>query len=95
MMTAEASIWLLNAVIIFLAYTAIYPKVAGKDLHKIAMLDCISTIIALIIVATKYWSTGVALTLLAFELNWFWFTLITYSVIEIPIALWYFKNLVK
>lgn len=94
-MTAEASIWLLNAVIIILAYAAIYPKIAGKNLHKIAMLDCITTSVAIVIVASKYWATGIELSFLLFELNWFWFTLITYSIIEVPIALWYFRSLNK
>lgn len=94
-MTAEVSIWLLNAVIIILAFTAVYPKIAGNNLHKVALLDCITTSLALIIVANKYWSSGTLFTLLILELNWFWFTLITYSVIEIPIALCYSRNSFK
>jgi len=90
-MSAELSIILLNAVIIILAYAWVYPKLAGKSINKIAALDCVTSGLALVIVANKYWGKGVEFSFLQFELNWFWFTLISYSIIEIPIAVWYFK----
>ena len=69
MMTIELSIVLLNVVIIILAYRAIYPKLAGKDLHKVALLDAVTTSIALIIVGSKYWDSGVVLSFITFETN--------------------------
>lgn len=95
-MSAEWSIILLNAVIIVIAYVWVYPKLAGKNINKVAAFDCVASGLALIIVANKYWGKGVEFSFLQFELNWFWFTLISYSVIEIPIALWYFRaSLIK
>lgn len=94
-MTAELSVLLLNTVIIVLAYTTVYPKIAGINLQKVAIFDCITTSLALIIVANKYWASGVSFSFLTFELNWFWFTFLTYSLIELPIALWYFRKLLK
>lgn len=90
-MSAELSIMLLNTVIILIAYTWVYPKLAGKNINKVAIFDCVTSGLALVIVANKYWGQGVEFNFLQFEVNWFWFTLITYSIIEIPIALWYFK----
>ncbi len=90
-MSAELSIILLNAVIILIAYVWVYPTLAGKNINKVAVLDCITSGLALVIVANKYWGQGIEFNLLQFELNWFWFTLISYSIIEIPIALCYFK----
>ncbi|KGJ97488.1 hypothetical protein [Colwellia psychrerythraea] len=90
-MSAELSILLLNAVIIIVAYLSIYPKLAGNNLNKVAMFDCLASGVALIIVASKYWETGIIFDFLMFELNWFWFTLLSYGVLEIPVALWYFR----
>lgn len=91
-MTVELSILLLNAVIIILAYTAVYPKIAGKDINKVAIFDCVTTSIALIIVASKYWDSGIVLSFMTFEVNWFWFTFLSYCVIEITVAIWYLKS---
>jgi hypothetical protein len=90
-MSVELSVLLLNAVIIAIAYTWVYPKLAGKDINKVAIFDCVTSGIALVIVANKYWGSGIELNFLLFELNWFWFTLLSYSVIEIPVAIWYFR----
>lgn len=92
LMSAELSILLLNTVIILIAYLSLYPKVAGKNINKIAALDCIASGVALMIVANKYWNSGVEFEFLFMQLNWFWYTLLSYSVIEIPIALWYFRE---
>jgi len=92
-MPAELTIVLLNLVIIIIAYLSVYPKLAGKDINKVALYDCVTSGIAIMIVATKYWGTGVEFEFLFMQLNWFWFTLISYSVLEIPVALWYFRDL--
>ena len=94
-MSIEFSIMLLNAVIIILAYFIVYPKVAGQSLNKVALFDCITTSLALIIVANKYWNSGISLSFFTFQVNWFWFTLLTFSMIEVPIALWYFRKVLK
>jgi hypothetical protein len=94
-MSGELSIFLLNAVIIVIAYLSVYPKLAGKDINKVALYDCIASGLAIGIVASKYWGTDANFEFLFMQLNWFWFTLISYSVIEIPIALWYFRELLE
>lgn len=93
-MSAELSILLLNAVIIGIAYFSVYPKLAGKNLNKVALFDSVASGLALLIVASKYWGNEFVFEFLFMQLNWFWFTLISYGVIEIPVALWYFKSLV-
>ena len=92
-MSAELSILLLNAVIITIAYAWVYPKLAEKNINKVALFDCVTSGLALIIVANKYWGTTVSFDFLMFELNWFWFTLLSYSIIEIPVAIWYFRTI--
>ncbi|WP_026301539.1 hypothetical protein [Colwellia piezophila] len=92
MMSAEMSILLLNTVIIVLVYTWLYPKVADKNLNKIALFDCLASGLAVMIVASKYWGSDIHFEFFMFTLNWFWFTFLSYSIIEIPIALWYFRS---
>ena len=95
-MSAEFTIILLNIVIIVVAYISVYPKFSGKNLTKIAICDLACSGLALLIVAYKYWGTAVEFDLVFIQLNWFWFTFITYSGIEIPVAYWYFtKKLAK
>ncbi len=92
LMSAESSILLLNAAIIFIAYLSVYPKIAGKNINKVAALDCIASGLALMIVANKYWDSGIEFEFLFMQLNWFWYTIVSYSVIEIPLVFWYFKG---
>ncbi len=94
-MSVELTILLLNAVIIFIAYLSVYPKLAGKHLKKVALYDFLASGLAILIVGSKYWGTGGEFAFLFMELNWFWFTLLSYSVMEIPVALWYFGGLKK
>ena len=89
----ELAVVLLNVVIIFVAYFSVYPKVAGLNMNKVAWLDTLASCLALVIVGYKYWGTGQRFNLLIAEVNWFWFTLLSYALLEIPVALFYFRKL--
>lgn len=88
----EALVVLLNLIIVMASYYLLYPKVAGSDIKKITFYDIVSSGFALLLVGSKFWQTGQVFHLFGFELNWFWFTLITYAIIEIPISLRYIKK---
>lgn len=92
----ELAIIALNATILMVAYLSIYPKIAGTDINKVAFFDIFASGLALLIVGVKYWETGQIFNLtiiqLNVEVNWFWFTFISYGILEIPIALWYFRR---
>jgi hypothetical protein len=88
----ELSILALNLIIILLAYLSIYPKLAGNSVNKIAFYDALTSGFALLVVGFNYWGSGYEFDLLIFDVNWFWFTIVTYFLIEIPIMVWYFKN---
>ncbi|MFZ6799070.1 hypothetical protein [Undibacterium sp. Di24W] len=89
---AELTIVLLNTALILVAYLSVYPTLAGNDFNKIALYDIGTSSIALAIVGYHYWSSDYRFNLLIIEVNWFWFTLATYTAIEIPVMLWYFKK---
>ncbi len=61
-------------------------------LKKIAKNDLAASGIVLIVAGSIFWGSGEQFSLLLFSVNWFWFTLIAYAVIEIPIMLWYFQK---
>lgn len=92
MIEPELAVILLNSTLIVLAYFWFYPRVAGANLQKVALFDLLTTAIALLIVGFKFWGSGYLFELVGFHLNWFWFTLLTYLVLEIPLSLWYLKR---
>ncbi len=92
MTNVELAIMALNLTIIVVAYFSIYPKVAGYDVKKVVWCDLLASLLALLIVGYKYLGTGQEFDLLLWQVNWFWFTIISYSLIEIPVALWYFRR---
>ncbi len=92
MLTVELAVILLNAVLLLLAYFWWYPRVAGADLRKVAVFDTLITLLALLIVGSRFWSTEQAFELFGFNTNWFWFTLVTYLILEMPLAIWYFRR---
>lgn len=92
MASLEGLVFTLNLVIVLASYFLLYPKVAGSNVNRIAFLDLLSSGFALALVAVKFYGTGQVFSLLGIQLNWFWFTLITYGIIEIPVAIHYFKK---
>jgi len=73
-------------------YLFIFPKVAGKNIDKIALFDLACWVFVFVLVGFKYWGSGYEFSLLLFNTNWFWFTLIVYGGIEIPFFIWYCKK---
>ena len=92
MLEFELPIIVLNTVIILLAYLVFYPKVVGTDINKIAFYDFFVSAFALLVVGLKYWGSGQVFYLFAWPLNWFWFTLLSFTIIELPILVWYFRR---
>tara|TARA_B100000809_G_scaffold159351_1_gene156708 strand:+ start:1768 stop:1974 length:207 start_codon:yes stop_codon:yes gene_type:complete len=68
-MSAELSITLLNAVIIAIAYVWVYPTLVGKNINKVAIFDCVTSGLALVILTNKYWGGRIEFNFLLFELN--------------------------
>jgi len=91
-MQPELILLTLNFIIISIAYLWVYPKVAGANLHKITVNDLIASITSLVVAGSLFWGSGYAFNMILFEANWFWFTLISYLIIEIPFLIWYLKH---
>jgi hypothetical protein len=74
-----------------IGYLLVYPKVAGNDVRKMVWLDVALTLIPFIISALLFWQSDPAFSLIFFSTNWFFFTLVTLAIIEIPVLILYLK----
>lgn len=100
MNNAELTIIALNFVVIFSAYFFIYPKYCGANRYRIAFFDLILKSLVFFISASLFWDAGESFllgsgkrfSLLIFSVNWFWFTLITYLIIDFLFSLWFYNK---
>lgn len=73
------------------AYLWFYPKVIGNNVKLMAWMDIIVSGIPIGISAFLFWVSDPVFKIFDWELNWFFFTLIALTVIELPIFLLYLK----
>lgn len=73
------------------SYFWLYPKYAGENVKLMAWLDIAMTAVPIAISAALFWESDPVLRWIFFDTNWFFFTLLSYGVIELPIFLWYLK----
>ncbi|MGB0446275.1 MAG: hypothetical protein ACPHW0_08065 [Pseudomonadales bacterium] len=100
MNNAELTIIALNFVVIFSAYFFVYPKYCGANGYRIAFFDLILKNLVFLISASLFWDEGGAFfwgidkrfSLLIFSVNWFWFTFITYLIIDSLFSLWFYNK---
>ena len=89
---AELSIIAPVLVVVVGCYLSIYPKIAGNNLNKLALCELGCLAFVYVLVGLKYWGSGYEFSLLLFSTNWFWFTVIVYTAIEVPFSIWYYKK---
>jgi hypothetical protein len=73
------------------AYLWFYPKVVGDNVKLMAWLDIAVSGIPIAISAVLFWVSDPVFKIFSWELNWFLFTLIALTVIELPIFWLYLK----
>lgn len=73
------------------AYLWVYPKFVGDNVKLMAYLDVAFSAILLGISAVVFWESDPKFRFIFFETNWFFFTLLTLIVIEIPVLYLYLK----
>ena len=91
----ELSIIALIAIVIAMSYLSIYPKVAGSHINRLFWCDIGVSAFVLLLVGLKYWGSGHEFSLLMFDTNWFWFTLILYLAIKPMLLLASLSNFQK
>ncbi len=91
-MSPELVVGLINLCIIGVGYLCVYPVWVRNDRTLFLINDSIASVIALLISGSLFWGSYTTFDLLGLELNWFWFALITYMILEMPFALRYTKR---
>jgi hypothetical protein len=92
MESPELFVVALNFTLIATTYFWFYPKFCGSDVNKIIINDFLASATAVFIVGLLYWDSATEFNMFFTTANWFWFTLITYLIIETPLMLRYFKK---
>jgi hypothetical protein len=91
-MPPELMILLLDAALIVFCYQLLYPRQVGNSRSRLIINDAIATVVALMVAGSLFAGNEQTFTLLVAEVNWFWFTLITYSLMELPFAIRYMRR---
>ncbi len=73
------------------SYFWIYPKYAGNDVKKMAWLDFALGFIPLGTSAILFWESDPTFRFIFFDTNWFVFTLLALTLLELPLFFWYLK----
>jgi hypothetical protein len=91
-MPAELTILLLNTVLIVVCYQLLYPRHVGNSRVRLIINDAIATVVALMVAGSVYVGSGQLFSLLVVDVSWFWFTLVSYSLMELPFAMRYMRR---
>lgn len=91
-MSPELIVLLLNAVLIVVAYQYVYPRWVGNNMSRLMINDVIATFISLLVTGSVYAGSEYEFSLLVMTVNWFWFSLVTYSLMEMPMAMRYMRR---
>lgn len=73
------------------SYFWIYPTYAGNDVKKMAWLDFALGFIPLGTSAILFWESDPTFRFIFFDTNWFFFTLLALTLLELPLFFWYVK----
>jgi len=82
----------INFLFIVFAYFWLFPKVVEGDISKMAKFDLLSSLAALFSVAVLFYGKDIDFSIFGSQTNWFWFSILSYFIIEIPFALWYMRR---
>ena len=90
--TPELLIIAINLSLILISYLLVYPWLVGSNFDKLVINDLIVSSISLLISGSIFWGAGVNFNALLFTANWFWFSILTYLIIELPFMTRYMKK---
>jgi len=91
-MSPELTLLIINAVLMGYAYLWAYPSLPEKTWQAIAWRDMAITVAAVGLAGLLYWGSGIAFSLVFFDVNWFVFSFVTLMAMETPLFLWFAKK---
>lgn len=91
-MTPELKILILNAVIMGVAYFGIYPSRNITRVGQMMATDLGLTALSLLVAGALFYGSGTPFSLILFQTNWAIFAIITLSLMEVPLFLWFCRR---
>jgi len=91
-MAPELQVLAIVGCCLLVAYFGIFPALRPLTLRRMALTDLGVGATALGTVAALFWGSGQGFRLFLFETNWFWFALVSFVVIEVPLFLWFLRR---
>lgn len=88
----EGLILLINLIVLWLGFKVLHPRMAGKNIKRLLINDLLASCCALLVAGSLYSGSGIRFSLIFIDLGWFGFTLITYSLMEIPFFKGYLRK---
>jgi hypothetical protein len=91
-MSPEATILIINAVLMAYAYLWAYPALPEKTWRAVMVRDTAISFAALGLAGVLFWGTGLRFSMIVFETNWFVFSILTLFAMETPLFLWFARK---
>lgn len=88
-MSPEATILIINAVLLAFAYAWAYPNLPEKRWQSIMWRDAVISIAALVVAGLLFAGRGFTFNLVLFETSWIVFSIITMLIMETPLFMWF------
>ncbi|MEJ6398988.1 hypothetical protein [Yoonia sp. 208BN28-4] len=88
-MSPELTILIINGVLMAFGYLVAYPALSEKTMPAIMWRDAVISGAALFLAGLLYWGSDIAFSLIVFDTNWFFFSVLTLMVIETPLFIWF------
>jgi hypothetical protein len=82
----------INIGLIALSYGVIYPRFVGSSIPRLLKFDVGVTGLALLTAGVLYFGRGLEFNVFGLTFNWFFFSLATYFVLELPVMSWYMQR---
>lgn len=89
----ESIIIFINLAVLSICFGYIYPKYCRNSIRKLVIHDFFATITCIVVSGCLYWGTGIGFTVLG--LNWFWFSIVSYFVLEMSFMLIFGRSILN
>lgn len=83
---------IVNLIILIVTYFWVNPRFSKDNLHKLFINDLLAIVVSLVVSAKIFWGQGITFNLIFIDVNWFFYSIIVYSILEIPFLLKYLKK---
>ena len=91
-MNPEEMVLGINIAMITFAYSWLFARVEAFDMQKVMLYDSGVILVAVSVVGYLFYGKNIIFYLFGMEVDWLIFSIVTYFVMEVPFALWYFNK---